>query len=98
MAKYIISQKAIEDLDGIWEYTLKTWSEEQADRYYAHLTQSIAILTKLPEFLGQDFNIVKPGLWGYHVGRHIIFYRKDVDGTVWIERVLHERMDYNRHI
>lgn len=31
---YRISEKAIKDLNEIWLYTLETWSQEQADRYY----------------------------------------------------------------
>ncbi|MBO7585159.1 MAG: type II toxin-antitoxin system RelE/ParE family toxin [Bacteroidales bacterium] len=30
MAKIRFSRKAIADLDGIWEYTAETWSEDQA--------------------------------------------------------------------
>jgi len=37
MAKYIISEWAKKDLVGIWQYTLETWSEEQAIRYYNEL-------------------------------------------------------------
>ena len=35
MAKYDISREAAEDLYNIWEYTVDTWSEDQADKYYA---------------------------------------------------------------
>lgn len=31
--KFRLSRKAEEDLEGIWLYTLETWSKEQADRY-----------------------------------------------------------------
>jgi len=34
MTKYFFSNKAIEDLSAIWNYTIETWSEEQADKYY----------------------------------------------------------------
>ena len=30
MAKIRFSRKAIADLNGIWEYTAETWSEDQA--------------------------------------------------------------------
>jgi toxin ParE1/3/4 len=29
MAKIRLSRKAIADLDGIWDYTVETWSDEQ---------------------------------------------------------------------
>lgn len=34
MAKLILRQEAINDLTGIWEYTVERWSENQANKYY----------------------------------------------------------------
>lgn len=34
MAKYLLTNKAVEDLSKIWDYTYEVWSENQADRYY----------------------------------------------------------------
>ena len=34
MAKVILRQEAINDLNDIWSYTLEKWSEKQADKYY----------------------------------------------------------------
>ncbi len=31
MAKYQLTNKAVEDLTNIWEYTVDTWLERQAD-------------------------------------------------------------------
>lgn len=37
MAKVILRQEAIDDLNAIWEYTFEEWSENQADKYYEAL-------------------------------------------------------------
>jgi hypothetical protein len=37
VAKVILRQKAIDDLNEIWAYTFENWSEKQADRYYSTL-------------------------------------------------------------
>ena len=37
MAKYKLTNKAVEDLAEIWEYTFEEWSEQQADNYYEML-------------------------------------------------------------
>ena len=42
MAKYDISKEATEDLYRIWDYTVDTWSEEQADIYYGIPIASLA--------------------------------------------------------
>ncbi len=34
MAKYSLSNKAVEDLSKIWDYTYEDWSELQAEKYY----------------------------------------------------------------
>lgn len=98
MFRYYISRKALEDLDGIWEYTAKEWSEEQASKYYRQLYLSIQSLPERPDFMGKSYDIIRPGLFGYRIGHHIIFYKKHKDGSVWVVRVLHERMDYQRHL
>lgn len=47
MAKFHLSNKAVDDLDNIWQYTLETWSENQADAYYHDL---LAACQNIAEF------------------------------------------------
>ena len=97
MAKYVISQKAIDDLDGIWDYTLNTWSEEQAVKYYNSIRQSVIDLADNPGVISRSFERIRHGLMGYKVGHHIVFYIKRRDGYIRVVRILHEKMDYARH-
>ncbi|MBU3676414.1 MAG: type II toxin-antitoxin system RelE/ParE family toxin, partial [Chitinophagaceae bacterium] len=48
MAKYYFTKQAVEDLSAIWNYTLETWSEKQADAYYALLIASCQEVAKKP--------------------------------------------------
>ncbi len=98
MAKIRLSRKAIADIDGIWEYTVQTWSEDQAVVYYRQIYNAIQSLDSIPLFLEKKYDIVKPGVLGYRVGHHVIFYKRDKDGTISVDRILHERMDYQRHL
>ena len=98
MAKIRLSRKAIADLDGIWEYTVQTWSEDQAVVYYRQIYNAIQSLDSIPLFLEKKYDIVKPGVLGYRVGHHVIFYKRDKDGTISVDRILHERMDYQRQL
>ena len=98
MAKIRLSRKAIADLDGIWDYTAQTWSEEQAVIYYRQIYSAIQGLNSVPVFLGKAYDIIKPGLLGYKVGHHIIFYKRGKDGFISIDRILHEKMDFPRHV
>jgi len=98
MAKIQLSRKAIADIDGIWEYTVQTWSDDQAVVYYRQIYNAIQSLDNIPLFLEKKYEIVKPGVLGYRVGHHVIFYKRDKDGTISVDRILHERMDYQRHL
>lgn len=40
MAKYSLTNKAVEDLSDIWNYTFDHWSERQADIYYQMLIEN----------------------------------------------------------
>ena len=41
MKKYHLTNKAIQDLNEIWIYTVEAWSEKQADTYYRDLIEAI---------------------------------------------------------
>jgi hypothetical protein len=47
---------------------------------------------------GRDCAAIRPGYRKHGVGRHIIFYRSIADDCIEIVRVLHERMDAERHL
>lgn len=40
MAKYELTNEAVEDLTKIWEYTFDKWTEKQADKYYEMLLEN----------------------------------------------------------
>ena len=40
MAKYYLTNLAVNDLAEIWEYTYEEWSEKQANKYYKLLLES----------------------------------------------------------
>ena len=97
MTKYDVSLEAIEDLYNIWEYTVDTWSEQQADTYYAILEHSFTDIAEDPEHCGKPYNEIYPGLRALHVSQHMVFYVIQTNGKVLIVRILHEQMDYARH-
>jgi toxin ParE1/3/4 len=97
MAKYRFTNKAVDDLTQIWNYTLDKWSEDQADKYYHMLLENCKEVACNPD-LGKDYSEVTENLLGFKAGRHIIFYRKIEDNEVEITRILHEQMDLENRI
>src|SRR5690606_10048797 len=92
MPGFKLTNKAVEDLANIWDYTFKAWSEEQADKYYEMLISACQKIADNPH-LGKNFGSIIPGLKGLKTNRHIIFYRTLEINYVEITRILHERKD-----
>ena len=97
MAEYKLTNKAVEDLSKIWEYTFEVWSEKQADKYYDRLIASCQEIANNPE-LGKNYQDIADSLLGMKINRHIIFYRTLDENYVEITRILHERMDLKEKI
>jgi toxin ParE1/3/4 len=91
-APYLISQKALEDLDSIWQYTYFQWSEKQADKYYNLLINEIQFLAANAD-AGRKIDYIKSGYRSYGVESHIIFYTVAPNDIITVIRILHQRMD-----
>jgi len=94
MAKYHLTNKAVEDLDSIWIYTIENWSIEQADKYYRVLVSEFQTIADRVS-IDREYREIKSGLFGHLCEKHIVFYRF-VDDEVEIIRILHQRMDCQR--
>lgn len=92
MANYILTNKAVEDLSNIWNYSFEVWSESQADKYYYMLLDSCQELAD-EKVLGKNYEEISKDILGYRIGQHIIFYRKLKGNKIEIARILHSRMD-----
>lgn len=92
MARYRFTNKAVDDLARIWNYTFTKWSENQADRYYHMLIENCREVAGNPD-LGKDYSVITENLLGFKAGRHIIFYRRIAENEVEIIRILREQMD-----
>jgi len=97
MPDYKLTPKAVEDLTGIWNYTVEKWSEKQADKYYRLLIDNFDELSRNPG-LGKSYSDIIENILGFRVGRHIIFYRIIQSNKIEILRILHEKMDLKNRI
>ncbi|MBS0613618.1 MAG: type II toxin-antitoxin system RelE/ParE family toxin [Proteobacteria bacterium] len=93
---FVLAPRAQADLDDIWDYTVDRWGLDQAETYTRQLWKDIATVAKRPS-LGRECLEVRQGYRKYPSGLHVLFYRTTTDG-IDIVRILHERMDYERHI
>ena len=97
MAKVILRQEAIDDLNSIWDYTFEKCSEKQADKYYATINMVCNGIGENPD-VGKEYDGISRNLLGLKAEKHIIFYQQISNNRIEIIRVLHERMDLKYRI
>ncbi|MBL7742366.1 MAG: type II toxin-antitoxin system RelE/ParE family toxin [Chitinophagaceae bacterium] len=97
MPKYILTNKALEDLSKIWDYTFEVWSEAQADKYYYMILDSCDELAN-ESVAGKKYPEIHKDILGYKIGQHIIFYRPVKNDRIEVVRILHVRMDLKNRI
>lgn len=97
MPKYVLTNKALEDLAKIWNYTYDVWSEAQADKYYYMLIDSCEELGN-NKVAGKRYPEIHNGLLGFKIGLHIIFYQHFKGDKIEIIRILHSRIDLKSRI
>ncbi|AOO79524.1 type II toxin-antitoxin system RelE/ParE family toxin [Bosea vaviloviae] len=93
---YWLSPLAEADLEEIWLYSFREWSADQADKYHNDIVSAfdgIAAGTKK----GRPVDI-REGYFKYAVGSHVFYYKQVDTGEIIIIRILHQRMDANRHL
>ena len=97
MSTYIISEKALEDINKIWIYTAENWSLEQADRYYNLILDEVEYISENFE-MALDFSKVRKGYRFSKVKSHVVFFKKNKYNEIEVIRVLHERMDIGNRL
>ena len=98
MNKLIFTNKAVDDLSSIWEYTARTWSVSQAERYYNLLIDCCRMISESKITTSRRYDEVMAGLSGVRAGRHIIFYTISDNHCATIVRILHEKMDIRQRL
>ncbi|MBN8566225.1 MAG: type II toxin-antitoxin system RelE/ParE family toxin [Flavobacteriales bacterium] len=92
MSNYIISKKALEDIDAIWVYTAENWSVEQANRYYNLIFDEIEYIAQ-NFMMAKDFGLIRKAYRYSKVKSHLVFFKKNKLNEIEVIRVLHEKMD-----
>ncbi len=96
MADYRLSNKADEDLAGIYAFSYRRFGETGADAYLLALEERFLALAAQPH-LGRKADHIRKGYFRYEHASHTIFYKVRKDG-ITVMRVLHGRMDTEQHL
>jgi toxin ParE1/3/4 len=96
LSAYVLSPRAQTDLEEIWDYTEERWGERQAREYVRQLQRAIETVAADPG-RGRPCDDVRRGYRKYSVGAHVIFFLPEAS-RIAVIRVLHQRMDFDRHL
>jgi toxin ParE1/3/4 len=95
MKRIAFSPASIADLNGIWDYSANHWGPDRADLYINEIRDACNGIAS-----GQRYGRHVDARSGYlriSAGSHVVYYqaRGDVMNVI---RVLHSRMDVDRHL
>ncbi len=97
MRRVFLSPKAKVDLSQVWDYTCAEWGAEQAEKYirdlWAVIEEHSSDLTK-----SVDISDVRKGYRKVRSGYHVIFFKLTKVGVIDVVRILHQKMDFDRHL
>lgn len=98
MGNYRLSKFAEQDLADILRYAIQTWGTQQGAAYFQILTTARTSIVNNPFLSGSRIrDDLANGCRAFRAGKHLVFYRVSGD-CVEIARILHESMDFSRHI
>lgn len=96
MSGCVLTPRARADLEAIWAYTAERWTIEQADRYVRLLHSAMQAVAGEPR-RWRSCDHIRSGYFKYSAGSHALFFRRHERGIV-VVRVLHQSMDFERHL
>lgn len=97
MSRYVLSPAARTDLEEIWDYTCDRWGVDQAEKYVREIQRAIERVVDNPG-IGWACDEVRPGYRKHAVGTHTLYYRIASVDMIDVVRILHQRMDIDRHL
>lgn len=97
MTRCVLSPAARADLEQIWDYTCQRWDDDQAEEYVREIQRAIERVVDNP-MIGRACDELRPGYRKHVVGSHTLYYRIVSGDVINVVRILHQRMDVDRHL
>jgi toxin ParE1/3/4 len=91
-----LTEIARADLKSIRRYSTRKWGQDRTSRYIGALRDTLKGLVR-GTVVTRNRDDLRPGLQMATSGRHCIFFEAN-QSRVLVVRVLHDRMDYARHL
>jgi toxin ParE1/3/4 len=88
--------RARRDVEEIWEYSFEHFGVDKAEAYVRDIQRAAVTVMEDPR-RGLACDEIRSGYRKFSVGSHIFFFKASATRVV-IVRILHRRMDFNRHL
>jgi toxin ParE1/3/4 len=88
--------RARRDIEEIWEYPFERFGLDKAEAYLRGIQRAAMTVTEDPR-RGFGCDEIRSGYRKFSVGSHVLFFRTSAAHVV-IVRILHARMDFDRHL
>ena len=96
MPKYVLSNRAEQDIINTYQYTADEFGETQADAYLQSLHEGLVILSDNPG-LAQNIYNIRPSYYRYQIQKHMAFFRIESE-SIFVVRILHQQMQFPVHL
>lgn len=93
---YRLYPKAIEDLESIYLYSTREFGIKRIEDYILAIESSFQHLADDPH-ISRKCDYVRQDLRAFNIGSYVIFFKMTHYGIAVI-RVLHQSMDFSRHL
>lgn len=93
---YRLYPKAVEDLESIYLYSVREFGTQRSDDYIFALEESFQYLAN-DSLLSRSCDYIRPELRAFNLGSHVIFI-KITNYGISVVRILHQSMDFGRHV
>lgn len=97
MSRLLYSPAERADLDSIWTYTVERWGSAQAAGYLRELDAACRELVAGTK-TSKAIDVIRSGYRKAPARSHVVFFRRVDSGDTVIIRILHRRMDVERHL
>jgi len=94
--KYQLTDEAARDVEKILAYSANSFGVVQTEHYFYALKECIELLADNPN-IGRSAEETLPEYLRFPYESHVIFYKK-LSASIRVVRILHERMDPERHM
>ena len=95
-SRYTLSPRAQGDLDEIWSLYGQALGHRPSGILYPPDRADIMAIRHNRRW-AEPFRDIRAGYYKYPTGSHVLFYRL-IEGGIDVVRILHERMDFGRHL